>query len=43
MTALELTPSGGGVFDVFKDGRKIFSKKEKGRFPEPGELRGLLG
>ncbi len=24
------------------DGKKVFSKKETGRFPEPGEILGLL-
>jgi selT/selW/selH-like putative selenoprotein len=28
----------GGVFDVFVDGRKVFSKAEKGRFPEVQEI-----
>jgi len=30
------------VFDVVVDGRKVFSKHETGRFPEPGEVIGLL-
>ena len=34
---------GGGVFDVVVDGRLIFSKHEIGRFPEPGEIAGLIG
>jgi len=33
---------GGGVFDVSVDGKLIFSKKSVGRFPEPGEIVGLL-
>jgi selenoprotein W-related protein len=32
----------GGVFDVAVDGRKVFSKHETGRFPEPGEVTRLL-
>lgn len=32
----------GGVFDVMVDGRKVFSKHETGRFPEPGEVSGAL-
>jgi len=28
----------GGVFDVVIDGQLVFSKKQEGRFPEPGEL-----
>jgi len=35
---IELIPSSGGVFVVTKDGKKLFSKKETGRFPEPGEV-----
>jgi selT/selW/selH-like putative selenoprotein len=32
----------GGVFDVVVDGRKIFSKHEVYRFPNPGEIAELL-
>ena len=35
---VELLPSGGGVFEVKKDGVLIFSKKETGRFPEHQEI-----
>jgi selT/selW/selH-like putative selenoprotein len=31
-----------GVFDVTVDGTTIFSKKSVGRFPEPGEILGML-
>ena len=31
-----------GIFDVVVDGKKIFSKHEQGRFPEPGEVAGKL-
>jgi len=40
---VELIPSTGGVFEVTVDGKKIFSKKEISRFPEEGEIAGLLG
>jgi predicted Rdx family selenoprotein len=30
-------------FDVVVDGEVIFSKQEQGRWPEPGEVRALLG
>ena len=33
-----LIPGSGGVFDVVLDGQLIFSKKQLGRFPEPGEV-----
>ena len=36
-----LVKSSGGVFEVTVDNRLVFSKKALGRFPEPGELRGL--
>lgn len=38
ISSLELIPSSGGVFEVNKDGSLIFSKKEKGRFPEENEI-----
>ncbi|SVA65546.1 uncharacterized protein METZ01_LOCUS118400, partial [marine metagenome] len=31
---LTLIPSGGGVYEVEKDGRLIYSKKKTGEFPE---------
>lgn len=36
--SLTLIPSGGGVFEVIKNDKLIFSKKESGRFPELNEL-----
>jgi selenoprotein W-related protein len=38
----ELVPSGGGVFEITADGRLVFSKKALGRFPNAGEVVGLL-
>ena len=40
--ASELVPSSGGVFEVFQDGKRIYSKKALGRFPNEGEILGLL-
>jgi selenoprotein W-related protein len=37
--AVDLVESSGGVFEVTADGKLVFSKKELGRFPEPGEVR----
>jgi len=34
----ELTPSGGGVFEVEVNGRLIFSKKALDRFPAEEEI-----
>lgn len=41
-TKPELIEGSGGVFDVLVDGERIFSKRYEGRFPEPGEIAGLL-
>jgi selT/selW/selH-like putative selenoprotein len=40
--AATLTAGSGGVFDVTVDGAVVFSKKSVGRFPEEGEIMGLL-
>jgi selenoprotein W-related protein len=32
-----------GVFDVVVDGMLLFSKHETGRFPESGEILGMIG
>ena len=37
-----LIAGSGGVFEITVDGRPVFSKKEVGRFPEPGEIAGML-
>jgi len=34
--------SSGGAFEVELDGELVFSKRVKGRFPEPGEVEGAL-
>jgi len=38
----ELTAGSGGVFEITVDGTKVFSKKALGRFPEAGEILGLI-
>ena len=38
----ELIGGSGGVFEVTVDGKKVFSKKALGRFPEAGEVVGLI-
>ena len=38
----KLVAGSGGVFEVKVDGRMAFSKKETGRFPDPGEIALLL-
>jgi predicted Rdx family selenoprotein len=37
-----LKPSHGGIFNVEVDGRMIYSKHETKRFPEAGEVPGLI-
>jgi selT/selW/selH-like putative selenoprotein len=37
-----LTEGSKGVFDVFVDGKRIFSRAETGRLPEPDEIIGRL-
>jgi selenoprotein W-related protein len=39
----ELIASGGGVFEIVVDGKKVFSKKALGRFPRDGEIVELIG
>jgi selenoprotein W-related protein len=38
VTSLEIVPSTGGVFAVDLNGKRIFSKREMGRFPEFDEI-----
>lgn len=39
----EMAEGAKSQFDVFADGELIFSKQQLGRYPEPGEIAGLLG
>ena len=36
---VSLVPSSGGIFEVRADGELVWSRKEKGRFPEIKELK----
>jgi len=38
VAAVSLMPSSGGVFEVVADGKTIFSKKQLGGRPGPGEI-----
>jgi selT/selW/selH-like putative selenoprotein len=38
----ELFAEGKGIFDVVVDGKLVYSKYETGRFPEAGEVTGIL-
>ena len=39
---LTLVPSGGGIFEVRKNGEVVYSKKQMGRKPEPGEILKII-
>ena len=39
---MELVPSGGGRFEVVRDGTPVFEKSKLGRHPRPGEVLDLL-
>jgi selenoprotein W-related protein len=39
---LALVPGDGGVFEVWVDGQRLFSRAEAGRFPESMELNQLV-
>ncbi len=39
---LILLPSGGGVYEITKNGELIFSKKKLDRFPDDGEIIELI-
>jgi predicted Rdx family selenoprotein len=39
---IELIPSGGGRFEVSRDGRPLFEKSKLGRHAMPGEVVRLL-
>ncbi len=39
---VQLIPSGGGVFEVRSGKDLIFSKRQLGRFPDPGEVEKKL-
>lgn len=39
---LALVPGDGGVFEVWVEGQRVFSRAETGRFPESKELKQLV-
>lgn len=39
---LALVPGSGGIFEVRAEGELVWSRKERGRFPELKELKQLL-
>ena len=34
----KLVPGSNGIFDVIVGGKRVFSKSEAGRFPDPDEI-----
>ncbi len=38
---VELVESSGGVFEITRDGKPLFSKKKLGRFPTDAEVDAL--
>jgi len=40
--SVSLCPGTGGIFEVRVDGGLIWSRKEKGRFPESKELKQII-
>ncbi len=40
--SLKLRPSSGGVFTIRLNDKVLFSKKEKGRFPESKEIKQMI-
>jgi selenoprotein W-related protein len=42
ISGLLIVPGSGGVFTIAADGRRLYSKKETGRFPGPGEAARLV-
>lgn len=39
---IELIAGGNGIFDVSLDGKLIFSKFDRGRFPQPDDIIKLV-
>lgn len=40
--SVALKPGTGGIFEIHLDGRRIFSRKDAGRFPESKEVKQLI-
>jgi selT/selW/selH-like putative selenoprotein len=39
---VRLIRGGGGIYDVTVDGEVVYSKFRAGRFPDPGEVEGII-
>ena len=42
ISELKLIPSGGGVYEIEKNGKLVFSKKQLDRFPDLEEIIQLI-
>jgi selenoprotein W-related protein len=42
ISGLLIVPGSGGIFTITAAGRALYSKKETGRFPQPGEAARLV-
>ncbi len=42
ITELTLRPDTGGIFEVYANGKQVWSRKEAGRFPDITELKQLV-
>ena len=42
ISELKLIPSGGGVYEIEKNGKLVFSKKQLNRFPDLEEIIQLI-
>ena len=42
ISALEIVPGTGGIFDVHVDGELVFTKKMLGHYPEPKDVVPLV-
>ena len=38
----EMIKGSGGIFIVTADGKEVWNKKAKGRFPDPGEITEIV-
>jgi len=42
ISAIDVVPGKGGIFDVHLDGELVFTKKMIGRYPEPDDVLPLI-
>jgi selenoprotein W-related protein len=42
LSAVELIPGSGGIFDVWVDDERVFTKSMLGRYPQPDDVLPLL-